>query len=314
MPEWVAQVALSPARSRRRAALHAAKHNGRISLGFNARASHQIIDIAQCEVLTPELFALVAPLRLLLKAALKDGQGAGVTLTASDTGIDVLVANIAAERLADIERLTDFAAAHDLARLSIEGPQGVETIAQARVPMLAMGGLPVALPPAPFLQATRQGEAALVAAVLAATNGAARVADLFCGLGTFALPLSLAAKVGAADAAGPAVAALSAAARQHGRNIQVLHRDLFRRPLTAADLAQFDAVVFDPPRAGAPAQAAALAASDVPVVVAVSCNPNTFARDAETLTKGGYALKKLWPVAQFRWSTQVELVAEFRRS
>lgn len=312
-PGSLAPVALSPPKSRRRASLRAVKRGGRLTLGFNSEGSHRIIDIEQCEVLLPELFGLVSPLRALLKAAVGEGQGAGVTLTASDTGIDVLLANVAAESLQQIERLTDFAAAHDLARLSVEGTHGVETVALARLPMLALDGVPVALPPAPFLQATREGEAALVAAVIEAAGDAQRVADLFCGLGTFALPLSARAKVLAADAAGPAVAALESATRQYRRAITTAHRDLFRRPLTIVELAGFDAVVFDPPRAGAQAQVAMLAQSKVPLVVAVSCNPSTFARDAETLCKGGYALERVWPVAQFRWSTHVELVARFRR-
>ncbi len=309
----LAPVAMSPPRSRRRAALRAVKRGGRLTLGFNAEGSHRIVDVVQCEVLTPALFALVAPLRLLLGKSLAEGQGAGVTLTQSDTGIDLLLANVAADGLAAIERLTGFAAEHDLARLSVEGAHGVETIAQARLPMLAMGGVTVGLPPAPFLQATLEGEVALVAAVAGATRGAGRIADLFCGLGTFALPLSQHARVLAADAAGPAVAALQGAARAAGRPLETAHRDLFRRPLTPAELTNFDAVVFDPPRAGAQAQATQLAASQVPAIIAVSCNPSTFARDAEILVKGGYRLEQLWPVAQFRWSTHVELVAAFRR-
>ncbi|KAB7649054.1 methyltransferase [Polymorphobacter fuscus] len=309
----LAPVAMSPPRSRRRASLRAVKRGGTLTLGFNAEASHRIVDIVQCEVLAPELFQLVAPLRMLLGKALADGQGAGVTLTMSDSGIDVLLANVAADTVKQIERLTGFAAAHDLARLSVEGPQGVETVALARMPVLALGGVPVALPPAPFLQATREGEAALVAAVAEAVGGARRVADLFCGLGTFALPLSAKARIMAADAAGPAVAALEATARQFRRPVETAHRDLFRRPLTAVELGGFDAVVFDPPRAGAEAQSQMLATSKVPVVVAVSCNPSTFARDAAILVKGGYRLEHLWPVAQFRWSTHVELVAVFRR-
>lgn len=311
--EWVAPVALSPPRTRRRASLRAVRKGGALVLGFNAEGSHRIVDIMQCEVLEPELFALIASLRVLLKTALAEGQGAGVTLTGSDTGIDVLLANIAADTVKQIERLTAFAATHDLARLSVEGAHGVETIAMERMPVLAMGGVPVALPPAPFLQATRAGEAALVAAVGEAVGGVTRVADLFCGLGTFALPLSGRAKVLAVDAAGAAVAALEAATRQFRRPVLTEHRDLFRRPLTAAELNRFDAVVFDPPRAGAEAQSVMLAASKVPIVVAVSCNPSTFARDAAILVKGGYRLVRLWPVAQFRWSTHVELVAEFRR-
>ena len=304
-------VALSPPRSRRRASLRAVKRGGQLVLGFNADASHRIVDMHECWVLRPELFALVAPLRRLLAVLLRDGQGAGVSLITSDSGIDVLLAGVEATTLADIERLTAFAAAHDLARLAIEGEGGVEILTEARPPVLRFGGVSVYLPPAPFLQATCEGEAALQAAVQQACGGAGSVADLFCGLGTFALPLTAGAKVYAADASGPAVAALSAATR--GKPMLVEHRDLFRRPLTVTELARFDAVVFDPPRAGAAAQVAQLAAATVPVIVAVSCNPNTFARDAAALSIAGYRLDRLWPVGQFRWSTHVELVARFCR-
>jgi len=314
MPEQVMPVALSPPRSRRRASLRAVRRGGQVRLGFNSEASHQIVDLQQCEILRPELFALVSPLRELMKAALAEGQGTGITLTASETGVDVLLANIQAERLEEIERLTDFARAHGLARLSVEGADGLQTMMEAQVPSLTMGGVRIDLPPAPFLQPTSEGEAALVAAVIEAVAGAGHVADLFCGLGTFALPLSRRAKVVAADAAGPAVLALAAAARRAGRDITPMHRDLFRRPLTPAELAGFGAVVFDPPRAGAEAQCRALAASKVPVVVAVSCNPSTFGRDARLLADGGYRIERLWPVAQFRWSSHVELVARFVHS
>ncbi len=306
-------VHLSPPRTRRRASLRAVKRGGQVVLGFNADASHRIVDIRECHVLLPALFALVAPLRALLGQALGDRQGAGVTLTASDTGIDVLLANVGARTLPEIERLAAFANTHDLARLSVETEAGVETIAERRIPSISFGGVTVGLPPAAFLQATRDGEAALVAAVLATTAAAARVADLFTGLGTFALPLARVGKVLAVDAAGPAVFALQAAARGAGVPLLTEHRDLFRRPLTPPELDRFDAVVFDPPRAGAAAQVAEIARSKVPRVVAVSCNPSTFARDAALLTGGGYRLEALWPVGQFRWSTHVELVASFVR-
>ena len=176
-----------------------------------------------------------------------------------------------------------------------------------------MGGVPVTLPPAAFLQATADGEAALVRAVQAVIGGAGRVADLFAGCGTFALPLSARAHVTAADAAGPAIRALGEAARRAGRPVTTQHRDLFRKPLSADELAAFDAIVIDPPRAGAIAQTEQVALSRVGTVAAVSCNPSTFARDAERLVAAGYRLQRLWPVAQFRWSAHVELVAEFRR-
>jgi 23S rRNA (uracil1939-C5)-methyltransferase len=314
MPADVAPVALSPPRSRRRASLRAVRRSGKLLLGFNSEGSHRIIDITQCEILLPELFALVAPLRALLTAMLDEGQGAGLTLTASQTGVDLLLANVQAERLDDIQRLTNFASTHSLARLSVEGTQGVETVFEEQPPELTMGGVRVVLPPAPFLQATREGEAALVAAVTEATGSARIVADLFSGLGTFALPLSRTARVTAVDAAGPAVQMLAAAARSAGRPLTTIHRDLFRRPFTREELKNFDAVVFDPPRAGAEAQVRALAHADVERIIAVSCNPSTFGRDARLLADGGWRISKLWPVAQFRWSSHVELVALFERS
>lgn len=314
LPADVRPLALSPARSRRRASLKALKRGGKLMLGFHSEGTHALVDVDDCPVLAPELMRLITPLRGLLKARLKDGQGAGIALTLSDAGVDVLLANVSAEGLVAIEALTDFAAAHDLARLSVEGPGGIDTLVERRTPTLRMGGVDVALPVAPFLQATREGEAALVAAVREAVGPTKRVADLFCGLGTFALPLSeAAAQVLAVDAAGPAVMALGVAARRAGRRVEVQHRDLFRRPLEGKELAGLEAVVFDPPRAGAEAQAKALAASAVPVVVAVSCNPNTFGRDAKILMEAGYRLTTLWPVAQFRWSSHVELVARFER-
>lgn len=313
LPDDVRPLALSPPRSRRRASLKALKRGGKLVLGFHSEGTHALIDIVDCPVLHPQLMALLAPLRRLLRARLKDGQGAGIALTLSDAGVDVLLANVSAEGLAAIEALTQFAQDCDLARLSVEGAGGIDTLVERRQPALMMGGVPVPLPAAPFLQATREGEAALVAAVLEAVGDAGRVADLFCGLGTFALPLSLKAAVLAVDAAGPAVMALGLAARLAGRRVEVQHRDLFRRPLVDKELAGLGALVFDPPRAGAEAQAKELAASQVPVVVAVSCNPNTFGRDAKILVEGGYRLTTLWPVAQFRWSSHVELVARFER-
>ncbi|QXQ07703.1 methyltransferase [Sphingosinicellaceae bacterium] len=305
---------LSPPRSRRRASLRAVKRGGQLTLGFNAEASHRIVDLHECHVLRPELFALVAPLRRLLGGILGDGRAAGVTLTLTDAGIDVLLAGIEATTLKQIERLTAFADAQALARLAVDNEDGLTIISERAQPTLRFAGVPVALPPAAFLQATADGEAALVAAVLAATIGAPRIADLFCGLGTFALPLAVrGARVLAADAAGTAVAALLPAARAAGLKLITEHRDLFRNPMAGPELDRFDAVVIDPPRAGAAAQTAALAASKVPLVVAVSCNPSTFARDARTLVDAGYDLQRLWPVGQFRWSTHVELVARFVR-
>ena len=312
-PQQLLPIAMSPPFSRRRTALRAVRMGRNVRIGFNAEGSHSLIDLNECHILLPALFGLIAPLRTLLAPWLSERKAIGITLTATDSGTDMLLANVPTDSLATIEALTAFAQTHGLARLSVDGPNGLETIVERSEPTLRMGGIPVTVPAAAFLQASREGEAALVAAVLALAADAPAVADLFCGLGTFALPLSMKANVLAADAAGPALAALAAAARLSGRRITTTHRDLFRKPLTAAELKPFAAVVFDPPRAGASAQAAELAQSSVATVIAVSCNPSTFARDAERLAKGGYRLGRIWPVAQFRWSTHVELVAEFTR-
>lgn len=312
-PAQVEPVHLSPSNSRRRASLRAARRGGAVMLGFNEESSHRIVDMHECHILRPELFALVAPLRALLRNLIAEGQGGGVTMTLTEAGVDLLLSNVEARSLAAIEALTGFAAAHGLARLSVETAARIDTIAEPHPPFVRFDGVPVTLPPGAFLQATLDGEAALQAAVLAAVNGAKSRADLFCGAGTFALPLSAGGPVLAIDAAGPAVAALAAAAKVAGRRVATEHRDLFRRPLRADELKRFDAVVFDPPRAGASAQVAELAKSKVPVIAAVSCNPNTFARDAAMLLAAGYRLERLWPVGQFRWSTHVELAARFVR-
>jgi 23S rRNA (uracil1939-C5)-methyltransferase len=312
-PEQINSVHLSPPGARRRAAMRATRTQGAVRLGFNAEGAHSLVDMHDCPVLHPTLFALVAPLRQLLGPHLKERSAIGITMTLTDSGVDLLLANLQADSLPLIEGLTDFARAHGLARLSVEGPMGVETLVAAGDPAVRLGGVSVTLPPAAFLQATADGEAALIQAVTAVIGRAGRIADLFAGSGTFALPLSGTAQVVAVDGAGPAIRALEAAARRAGRPVSVQHRDLFRRPLTADELAPFDAVVIDPPRAGAIAQTEQLALSKVPVVAAVSCNPATFARDAERLVGGGYTLHRLWPIAQFRWSTHVELAAEFRR-
>ena len=313
VPKEVRPTHISPPGTRRRAALRATRTNGEVRLGFNAGGEHRIIDLAECPVLHPGLAVLLPSLRSLLAPALAERSAIAVTLTQTDNGADLLLGNLQANELPAIEGLGDFAAANGLARLSVDGPLGVETIAVRADPCITMGSVPVTLPPAAFLQATADGEAALVAAVRSVVGRSRRVADLFSGCGTFTFPLAEKARVTAADGTGAAIRALEAAASRAGVSVATQHRDLFRKPLSSEELNIFDAVVIDPPRAGAEAQVGQLALSRVPVVASVSCNPATFARDAQMLARGGYRLHRLWPVAQFRWSTHVELVAEFRR-
>lgn len=297
---------LSPPRSRRRATLRALKAGNSAVVGFNAAKSNRIVDMRECHILRPELFALVAPLRALLGGMLKPKRIAEISLGLADQGPDVLIKGVEASTLDQKLDLTDFAQAQGLARLSIDGGLGAETMYEPEPATISLSGTPVRLPPGSFLQATADGEAALVEAVREALEGAGPVADLFAGLGTFALALDAAY---AAEASRDAVAALTQAAR----STKVEHRDLYRRPLDAAELARFGGVVLDPPRAGAHEQIAELARSTVQRIAYVSCNPATFARDARTLADGGYRLLWVRPVGQFRWSTHVELAACFAR-
>ena len=298
---------LSPPRTRRRATLRALKAGGRVQIGFNAARSNQIVDLAECHVLRPELFALLAPLRRLLGGLLPPKRTAEIQLTLADRGVDLWLKGLKAEGYEAAQGLVDFAKQYDLARLSLDEGLGPEVRWEPQPATITLSGRPVQMPIGAFLQATQDGEAALVAAVLEAVGTPERSADLFAGIGTFALALP--GRVLAAEASRDAVLALKRAAPL----VAAEHRDLYRRPLMASELAGLDAVVLDPPRSGAEAQVEQLAASTVPRIAYVSCNPATFAKDAATLAAGGYRLSWVRPVGQFRWSTHVELAAAFIR-
>ncbi|TPG14601.1 class I SAM-dependent RNA methyltransferase [Sphingomonas oligophenolica] len=300
---------ISPPRTRRRATLHA-EGKGRVALGFTEASSHTIVDIQECHILAPALFAVVAPLRKLL-AQLGLKRRADVHLTLADQGPDILVTRLAAEGLKAADAIVDFCTRHGVARFAVDDGLGPETRWEPEPLTITLGGLPVPLPHASFLQATAEGEAALVAAVLDAVGNPATTADLFSGLGTFALALP--GKVYAAEGARDAGGALRAAAHRVQRPVLVDHRDLYRRPLTVAELDRFAAVILDPPRAGAREQTEALAACHAPVIAYVSCNPSSFARDARILCEAGWRIDWIQPVGQFRWSTHVELAARFVR-
>ncbi len=315
--DTIRPIAISPPASRRRADLTASRKKEGVILGFNARGSHRVVDLAECPVLRPSLVALFEPLRALVAPLMKPGDSAEARLTATDSGADLLLVTAIEMGLGACERIAAFAAQHDVARVARAHPKhgGAETLLERRPVRMMMGGAPVPLPPGAFLQATAEGEAALRDFVVEAAAGARRVADLYAGIGTFAFPLAaVAAKVHAVERDRAVVAAIETAARAAMRaNITAEARDLDKRPLDAGALGAFDAVVFDPPRAGAAAVAMALAESRVQRVIAVSCNPGTFARDASILLDGGYRLARLKPVDQFLWSTHLELAALFLR-
>jgi len=302
---------LSPPDSRRRATLHAERRGKAVLLGFSAAGSHQLVDIVDCAILHPALFAVLQSLRAMLVDVMPSRGRVDMQMTLVDQGIDLLLKGVEADGLKAAEALADFAAAQGLARLSIDQGLGPETRWAPVEPTVTLGGVPVGFPDGAFLQATVDGEAALVAAVREAVGEAAIIADLFAGLGTFALSLATGRRILAAEAAREAIMTLGVAGATRG--IATAHRDLYRRPLMADELARFDAVVLDPPRAGAREQAEQLAASAVPVIAYVSCNPSTFARDVKIMCEKGYVLDWVQPVGQFRWSTHVELAARLSR-
>jgi 23S rRNA (uracil1939-C5)-methyltransferase len=283
-------------------------------IGFREAGSHRTIDLAECHVLRPELFALLAPLRVML--AMQQGKRLAVDLemTMADQGVDLGVKGLTVGGLQATEALLDFAQASGVARLTIDQGYGPEAMWEPEPLTVTLGGVAVALPPGAFLQATGDGEAALVGAACEWLSGAGAVADLFSGLGTFAFALTAqGSKVLAAEADQRAYFACKEAAGRAQAPVHALHRDLFRNPLQPDELNRFAAVVLDPPRAGAREQVAHLAASQVARVAYISCNPSSWARDAATLVAGGYRLEELRPVGQFRWSSHVELASLFVR-
>jgi len=297
---------------RRRAVLHARRgEHDVLEVGFTAPRAHHIIAIDACPILSDGLAGAI-PAAWAIAETLKPTQKPlDIQATATDTGLDVDVRGSGPLSARDMAALARSAQAHKLVRLTRHG----ELVAQSTQPLLKVGAANVPLPPGAFLQATAEGEATLARLVIGHVGNAKRVADLFAGIGPFALRLAERARVTAADSEASAIEALKrAAATATGlKPVEASMRDLFRRPFMAAELKTFDAVVFDPPRQGADAQARELAISAVPVVVAVSCDALTFARDARILVDGGYKLVTATPVDQFRYSHHVEIVAKFAR-
>lgn len=296
----------SPLGSRRRLRLGFDK-GGR--LGFRQRHSSAIVAIESCPIARPGLVALFAPLRQLLPRLDCARKGGEVTLTALDSGVEVVLHLAVQPSLAERETLAAFAEAEALVRLAITVDGAEPEPVAARLPAaLTIAGLPVSLPPAAFLQATAEGEACLQAFVVRHLEGARRVVDLFAGVGTLSLPLAGPnVRIRAFDVAAELVAAC-----RHPR-IEASCRNLFQAPLAPSELAGCDAIILDPPRAGAEAQVPELARSGVDRIVYVSCAPASFARDAAVLVAGGYRLAALEIVDQFVYTAEVELAAFFTR-
>jgi 23S rRNA (uracil1939-C5)-methyltransferase len=297
---------------RRRITVHARRGgDGELRTGFAAASSHAIVAISDCPILDPGLRGALDAARALAEALKPTAKPLDIQVTSASNGLDVDVRGSGPLTTALIASLSDLAQQHGLARLTRHG----ELVLMRTPPTIEIGAARVILPPGSFLQATLAGEEALAALVAAHCKRAKHIADLFCGVGPFALRLAAKARVSAFDSDAGAVSALQKAATSASglKPIKAEARDLFRRPLMPQELRDYDTVVFDPPRQGAQAQVKQLAASKIPVVIAVSCNVATFARDARVLIDGGYKIEGVTPVDQFRHTPHVELVARFTR-
>ncbi|MCO4841608.1 MAG: class I SAM-dependent RNA methyltransferase [Yoonia sp.] len=304
-------IVTSPAQSRRRAKLAGKRTKSGAMLGFHAKGTHTLIPVPECQLLTPKLMAAFPMLEQLVVISASRKAEIALTVTETAAGLDIFVETekpLTPELRAE---LALFAQENDIARLV--WPE--EPVVTMNPPVQFFGATAVVPPPGAFLQATKHGEAALLAAVEEITAKASRVVDLFAGCGTFSLPLSARAEVHAVEGDKDMITALDRGWRE-GKNLKRVTseaRDLFRRPLEPDELRKFGAAVIDPPRAGAEAQIETLAASEINVIAMVSCNPVTFARDAVTLQKAGFTLDWVQVVDQFRWSAHVEVVGCFTR-
>ena len=310
----VAPLATVAAASRRRAFLGVERRGADVVIGFREEGRHALVDLAECPVLDPLIVAAVPGLRDMARRVMADRAGGRLVVTRLDRGLDVSFDN-GRRDLSPHERAEIAALAQTLklARLAVGG----EVIVAAGTPVVTIGGVAVEIEPGLFLQAVPEAERLLADLCVGALPRSARtVADLFSGVGTLTLPISRRVSVAAYDSDRRAIAALSRAVRhaQGLKPVTAVVRDLFREPLSARELNAFDAVVFDPPRAGAAEQAERIAKSKVPLVIAVSCNPATLARDARALIDGGYRMGPVTPIDQFLYSAHVEAVAVFRRS
>lgn len=303
-------VSTSPANSRRRATFSGRRTKSGVLVGFNGRGSDVIYDIPNCTLLRPELIAALPVMEDLVRFGASRKGVMDLAVTLSEAGLDVAVTGGKPLEPAQLPEAVAIAQTHKLARLSWDG----ELVAELHAPLQRFDGIAVAPPSGAFLQATSEGEAALRVAVLQIVGKAPKIVDLFAGCGTFALPLARGAEVHAVEGQAAMLSALDQAWRgaQGLKRVSTEVRDLFRRPVHAQEL-RFDAAVIDPPRAGAEAQVHQLAASQIPTIAMVSCNPVTFARDAKTLTQAGFALNSVEVVDQFRWSPHIELVGCFTR-
>lgn len=315
----VAETVVTPTNSRRRADLALRRApDGSIAIGFHARGSTEVLDLRECHILDPALFALLAPLRVVLRRLSALSREGSAVVNLLDSGPDILLRTDKALDATGRRLLAAFAQQMAIPRIAwAQGETLHETAAQSGPVRLMLGEVEVAPPPGAFLQASRAGEAGIIAAVMAGLPAKLpvrpRLLDLYAGIGTLSFPVAARGRVTAVEGSAEAVAALDAAARKAVARVEAVRRDLTRRPFLPAELNAFDLVVLDPPYAGAAEQVAQIARSTLRHVIYVSCNPVALARDAAVLKGAGFAVGSATPVDQFRWSAHLESVVSFSR-
>jgi 23S rRNA (uracil1939-C5)-methyltransferase len=309
----LAPLTIIKGKTRRRALLRATKVHQNVHLGFYQRGSHDIVNMTACEVLRPEIFDLLAPLRQLLSPLIPSKKRVEIEVLHTEVGLDVVITGkeLPALNLALIEKLTAFAEAQTLARLRVNDT----LIVQKFLPVVSFSGVNVSADAKGFLQASAQADQTLSAVVVSLLGeGVTTAADLFCGRGLFTFALAARARVvHAYDSDEAALGALRTAAKAFPGRIKDGARNLFQMPLNASDLKDVDVALLDPPRVGAMGQCKELTKSAVPHVIYVSCNPESFVKDATRLVMGGYTLESVHPLDQFLWSPHLEVVASFKR-
>lgn len=304
-------VATSPPHSRRRATLAGKRTKNGAMVGFHTRASNVIIAIPNCTLLEPEIMAAIPALEALTVIGASRKAELSIAVNATHNGLDISVSNGKELDPSSLEKLAHLVEIHKFSRLTWNG----DTIAARAPAALDIAGTFVIPPPGAFIQATEAGQKTLIKEVCNIVAGTNSVVDLFAGCGTFSLPQANIASVHAVEGDAQLLTALDAAWRQSSglKPVTIEKRDLFRNPLLPDELDMHDAIIIDPPRAGAEAQSHMIAKCSVDTVAFVSCNPVTFARDARILSESGYVLNLVQPIDQFRWSSHVELVANFTR-
>jgi 23S rRNA (uracil1939-C5)-methyltransferase len=307
----VSPLVVVPPASRRRAVFSGLRESNRIAFGFFEALSNRIVPIETCLVVVPEIERRLKDLRSLALIVADRRGPMRMVVTASDVGFDIALSDTAKATEALRQSIVAFALRQDFARVTLDG----ETVVETRRPSIDVARITVPLPPGGFLQASAEAEEAMASLVTRHLAGSKAVADLFSGIGTFALRLARSSAVHAVETDASALASLDAGRRkaQGLKPVTTERRDLFRRPMTAKELSRYEGVVFDPPRAGAEAQCHELALSKVRRVAAVSCNPATLARDLRILIDGGFRLLSVTPIDQFVWSHHVEAVALLER-